>query len=277
MIMDIATIYVGQGALAVVRHQGEAIIVDAHLPSSDRKLRERIETELYFSLHDHRVAGLVLTGFDADHSSPDGVKLILRKYNPDWVMYPKYYKETGTASDVFRVIEHYKRQYADNRLRRVPVRVDDVNSRVLNGLARQFSFELFSPHFEDMDSSNNSSIVLKITTRGENSFSYLVTGDTENSRWERINQIFGTELQSHVLAAPHHGSGNAAHSGVVRSIDPDAVVISAGHNNQYGHPHSQALKIYRSVTEHVHATNLDGVGSLFTKKSWGRIETVKRG
>ena len=140
--MDIATIYVGQGALAVVRHQGEAIIVDAHLPSSDRKLRDRIRTELYLSLYDHRVAGLVLTGFDADHSSPDGVKLILRRYNPGWVMYPKYHKETDTASEVFKVIDLYKRQYADNRLRTVPVRVDDVNSRVLNGLGGQFSFEL---------------------------------------------------------------------------------------------------------------------------------------
>ena len=77
-IMDITTIYVGQGALAVVRHQGAAIIVDTHLPSSDRKLRDRIETDLSLSLYDHRVAGLVLTGFDADHSSPEGVKLILR-------------------------------------------------------------------------------------------------------------------------------------------------------------------------------------------------------
>lgn len=51
--MDVATFYVGQGALAVVRHQGEAIIVDAHLPSSDSQLRGRVASQLYRTLHAH--------------------------------------------------------------------------------------------------------------------------------------------------------------------------------------------------------------------------------
>lgn len=51
--MDVDTFYVGQGALAVVRHQGEAIIVDAHLPSSDSQLRGRVGSQLYRTLHAH--------------------------------------------------------------------------------------------------------------------------------------------------------------------------------------------------------------------------------
>jgi hypothetical protein len=33
--MNIITANVGQGALAIVRHQGEAILVDARIPPSD--------------------------------------------------------------------------------------------------------------------------------------------------------------------------------------------------------------------------------------------------
>ena len=156
------------------------------------------------------------------------------------------------------------------------MRVETVGSRYLTGLTGEFDLELFSPHFEDMDDSNNSSIVLKIGAHRDYSFSYLVTGDTKNSRWERINQIFGDSLRSDVVVAPHHGSEDAAHPGAIRSINPNTVLISAGYRNQYGHPHLQALRIYRSVAEHVCATNLPDVGSLYTTTDWGEgIKTVK--
>lgn len=110
----------------------------------------------------------------------------------------------------------------------------------------------------------------------------LVIGDTENSRWDRIYQIFGNRLRSDVLAAPHHGSEDAAHAGALRSIKPNTVLISAGYGNQYGHPHPQALRIYRSVAKQVYATNLRevgshsrSVGSLFTTTNWEGIKTVK--
>lgn len=272
--MDVDTFYVGQGALAVVRHEGEAIIVDAHLPSSDSQLQGRVSSQLQRTLHGHSVTGLVLTGFDSDHSSPDGVKLILSQYTPSWVMYPRCYKATHTASEVRRIINYYERRcYGYRSFRQVPVRVDDVDSRFLGRLEGQFTYELFSPHFEDMDSSNNSSIVLKITAHGQGSFSYLVTGDKENGRWERINQIFGEKLRSAVLAAPHHGAEDAAHPGAVRSIDPDTVLISAGVDNQYGHPHQQALRVYKNLAKHVYSTNRKGGVSLWTSVRWGELTT----
>lgn len=275
--MDVDTFYVGQGALAVVRHQGEAIIVDAHLPSSDSQLRGRVVSQLYRTLHGHGVTGLVLTGFDSDHSSPDGVDLILSEYSPSWVMYPRYYKETQTAAEVRRIIDNHQRRYGFSSFRRVPVRIDDVDSRFLTRLEGPFTYELFSPHFEDMDNSNNSSIVLKITAHGQDSFSYLVTGDTENDRWENINRIFGNELQSDVLAAPHHGAENAAHSGAVRSIGPDTVLISAGAGNQFGHPHQRALQVYKNLARRVYRTNLNGGVSLRTSVLHGNLTTETLG
>lgn len=272
--MDITTLYVGQGALAVVRHQREAIIVDAYLPSSDKERCDDIETGLRHSLHEHSVAGLVLTGFDADHSSPDGVNLILTKYKPSWVMYPQYDKETDTASEVYRIIDNYKRRDAYSRLLQVPVRADTINPQILNDLEGQFSFKLYSPHSSDMDNSNNSSIVLKIVTYGQDSFSYLVTGDTENNRWENINRTCGNDLQSDVLAAPHHGSATSAHEGAIRSISPNTVLISAGVANEYGHPDVQALQIYKRFAKHVHRTNVDQGKHLWTRIAGGVLDTM---
>ena len=163
-------------------------------------------------LKGHEVVGLVLTGFDNDHADPDGIDHILETYSPSWIMYPKYFKDTDNATDVFAVIRKHERRRKHTRtpLHKISVRLD-LHWRRMNNLSRFFTYELFSPHNEDMDNSNNCSIVLKLTGVGSNGFSYLITGDTENQRWDTITRKFGKSLASDVLSAPHHGSKNAAH------------------------------------------------------------------
>jgi len=227
------------------------------------------------SLKDHFVKGLILTGFDCDHSEITGVSIILLKYRPDWVMYPKYFKDSDEASLVFKLIEQEERlrQNTAHPLRRVSVRLDQLNFRKLQGLSSNFDFELFSPHIEDMDCSNNCSIVLKVTGTGQAGFSYLITGDCENERWETISRLFGDWLKSDVMAAAHHGSKNAAHPASLLHIKPHTVLISAGVNNQYGHPDPQAVRVYSQVAEKVYSTNMQGGVSLMTYRGWNTFET----
>ena len=91
--MEVLTIYVGQGDLAVVRHGKEGLVVDARIPNSDEVSSESVEKQLNMMLDGRRVPGLILTSFDSDHADPYGVDLILDRFEPDWVMYPKYYKD----------------------------------------------------------------------------------------------------------------------------------------------------------------------------------------
>ena len=220
--MNIITVNVGQGALAIVRNEGEAILIDSRIPPSSDNTVAYVKELLAVSLKEHHVKGFILTGFDDDHSDVVGASIILRKYRPDWVMYPKYYKNSAEAKAVFALIDEEvnSRRNLRSPLMRVSVRLDQLADRNLHGLSDHFDFELFSPHIEDMDSSNNCSIVLKLTGHGARGFSYLITGDTENERWDTINRLFGSALKSHVLAAPHHGSKNGAHPASLRQIAP---------------------------------------------------------
>jgi beta-lactamase superfamily II metal-dependent hydrolase len=274
--MNIVTVNVGQGAFAIVRHQNEAIIVDCRIPPSDDRTVAYVKGILERSLNDHFVKGLILTGFDSDHSEVVGASIVLRKYRPDWVMYPTYYKDSDEATKVFALInnEVSTRGTSSSPLKKVSVRLDQIASHRLRGLSDKFDFELFSPHIEDMDSSNNCSIVLKLTGRGWRGFSYLVTGDTENPRWETINRLFGGALKSHVLAASHHGSRNATHPASLLNIAPHTVLISAGVDSQYGHPHPQAVRVYRQVAKHVFSTNMEGGVSLLTQPVGTELTTT---
>lgn len=263
--MEVLTLYAGQGNFAVVRHGGEAIAVDTHRPSD---LSDDITSKVDRFLRRRELVGIVLTGFDDDHADPDGLDWLLEEYEPDWVMYPKYYQDTENARLVFNVIQKHerRRQNSQNPLRRVSVRLDQLDSRYLDELSDEFDMELFSPHVEDMDSSNNCSIVVKVEGIGPGGFAYLVTGDTENPRWDRIVALFDDALAADVLAAPHHGSKTAAHAGMVLAVSPDTVLISAGVDNQHGHPDAKAVALYSRVADHVFKTNIRSGVSWLTRR-----------
>ena len=270
--MELLTLYCGQGELAVVRHAGEAIIIDSRCLSESA---DDIERQLATFTKGQNVVGLVLTGFDADHADPVGVENVLSDFEPSWIMYPKVYKDTENASEVFRIIaKHEKRRRGTaHPLQRVSVRVDKLDQNKLDGLTTNFELKLYSPHTEDMDCSNNCSIVLKMTGLGPGGFAFLTTGDTENDRWDTITRLFGERLKSDVLSAPHHGSKTAAHARMAQLVDPNTVLISAGVDNQYGHPHPQAVKLYSAVAEHVFATNVEGGVSLLTRPRGDDFDT----
>jgi beta-lactamase superfamily II metal-dependent hydrolase len=276
--MQLLTLYVGQGSLAAVRADNEVIIVDAHMPDiEDHVTPAEIEASLDVFVGDRIVRGLIITGLDRDHACPYGVESILTRYEPDWVMYPKYYKDTDAASDVFATIasEVKRREETQHPLVRHSVHVNNVDSRILSGLATHFTFELFSPHMDDMDSSNNSSIVLKLTGLDATGFSYLITGDTETERWDNINKYFEKYLTSSVMAASHHGSRNGVNAKTLLAVNPNTVLISAGVENSYGHPDSVAVHAYQQVAKHVFATNSTEDGDcLFTRQVGQDFETI---
>lgn len=274
--MDVFTLYVGQGALAALRAGNEGIIVDAHMPECDEVRPDEIEQSLRDYLRRHTLRGLLLTGLDRDHAHPGGVDFVLTKFQPDWVMYPKYYKDTDCATEVFQVIKRHEARRAGSirPLARHSVRLDRLDSRELYGLASNFSVELFSPHIEDMDSSNNCSIVAKVAGLDATGFKYLVTGDTETPRWERISALFGTALAAEVMAASHHGALTGAHAATLLNVQPHTVLISAGCANQFDHPHPRAVEAYRRVAQQVFATNaVPGGTCLFTHRAPAGFET----
>lgn len=273
--MDIITVNVGQGSLAIVRDNTEAIIIDACIPPSGDDTVAYVKSMLAAFLKNYFVRGFILTGFDEDHSDAMGVGLVLKKYRPEWIMYPKYYKDTDQAKNVFQIIHQQERERAStaNPLKRISVRLDNIASRNLKGLSQHFEFELFSPHIEDMDNSNNSGIVLRLQGKGEGGFSYLITGDTENNRWETINRLFKKSLRSDVMAAPHHGSRTGANVETLLLVVPNTILISAGVDNQYGHPDSQAVAVFNKVAKHVYSTHVKGGVSLLTSPLIDDFET----
>ena len=107
------------------------------------------------------------------------------------------------------------------------------------------------PHQE-----NNNSVVVRLDY---GDFSMLFTGDAEVEELEWLLANHRDLLQADVLKASHHGSHNGRTDEFLEAVDPAHVVISAGVNDTYGHPHRNAVEDYEEATDgRVFCTNRHG-------------------
>jgi len=258
--MEVFTLNVGQGQFVVVTGESEAFIIDTFVPLNPSQPIIHIKSALADILSGKNLIGLIITGFDADHFNEIGMKIVLNKYRPNWIMYPKYFKPSKTADSCFAAIKSFEQQKA---ITKYSISLDKNDTRFYNKLSNEFIFEIFSPHSADMNSSNNCSLVCKVKERSTGA-TYLITGDTENDRWDSIVRFFGNSISCDVLSAPHHGSKNGITNEAIELISPTTVLISAGVDNGYGHPDKEAIALFETETDDIYSTNDEGGRSLRT-------------
>jgi len=267
--MEIYTLNVSQGQFVVVTGKNDAFVVDTFVPLSSQQDTVFVKAALPKILAGKRLVGLLVTGFDADHFCEAGMKLVLNKYRPDWLMYPKYFKETTTANSCFAAIKVLE---GEKSIFRHSVALNDNSKRFYNRLSDEFTFEVFSPHKLDMNSSNNCSIVCRVKERSSGA-TYLITGDTEDDRWAGIVSEFGASLKSDVLAAAHHGSENGITEQALKLVQPHTILVSAGVGNQYGHPHKSATSLFGRHAQRWYQTNHAQGQSLRTVADGSNVNT----
>ena len=110
----------------------------------------------------------------------------------------------------------------------------------------------------DIDDSmdpNDMSLVLRIDY-GKTSF--LFPGDAEQEEQQLLMWNEEDQLKCTVLKAAHHGSGNGASYAFIAAVHPAITVISCGTGNSYGHPHEEALRLFKKEGSAVYRTDLQG-------------------
>lgn len=104
--------------------------------------------------------------------------------------------------------------------------------------------------------------------------SFLLTGDAEAPTEKYLVDRFGPLLDVDILKAGHHGSKTSSEQRFLDTVRPAAVIISAGLNNQYGHPHPDVMA--RLSVYHVWRTDEQGsVTFAYHDPSWF-VSTARR-
>jgi competence protein ComEC len=115
-------------------------------------------------------------------------------------------------------------------------------------------FTFVAPNNTEYEDLNNYSLVFRLV-HGENAF--LFTGDAEDISENEILKE-GFQIASHVLKVGHHGSSTSTTTAFLDEVNPTFAVISAGQDNQYGHPHKEILAKLKERDITVYRTDESG-------------------
>lgn len=90
-------------------------------------------------------------------------------------------------------------------------------------------------------------------------FEALLPGDATAPQQEVWLRRYADEIaEIDVYKAAHHGSSTGDRRDFVGLLSPEVVVVSAGFENSYGHPHREAVASYREAGATIYRTDLDG-------------------
>ena len=222
---------VGQGQCLVSR-SGESVSVidcggqeDASGETAARFLLARGVTQ---------VDRLILTHFDADHCN--GVRQLLRRVRVKTLYVPDVSPENNLRTKIL-----FAAAQAGAEIR-----------FVTNDLTLPDGMRMFAP----TGSAEESNTGLCVLAAGEK-YDILVTGDLSEQAEYRLLSTHALPRAA-VLVAGHHGAASSTSEALLRAIRPEAVLISVGADNRFGHPADETLRRIRIAGAAVFRTDLSG-------------------
>jgi len=248
--LSVTFIDVGQGLSIFINNGDCDVLIDA---GDYKNVGNVLDTLESFETDDIELA--IVTHRDADHVG--GMKEVFDAYDVERVLDNGVPKDTKTNDIYLEAVKNEGLELVFDR------------DMVIN-LGDGVTLEIFDV-LDDLDDPNESSIVSKLTY-GESSI--LFTGDL-GAEGERIAIRKGYDLQADILQAGHHGS-RYSNSEIFLSVltGVEDVVISAGENNTYGHPHDEAMNRFLNHVdgENIHSTIEDGnITFEFTENNYVKL------
>ena len=165
---------------------------------------------------------MIATHADADHIG--GLDTVLENVKVESVYMPKVTSNTQTFEDFIMAVKNEGLKFKEAKA---------GVSLALPGIEAEF----VGPEHAYTESNSNSA-VLKVTN-GNNKF--LFTGDATTESEEDMIAA-GEDLEADVLKLGHHGASTSTSDDFLNHVKPKFAIVSAGINNQYGHPTAETLQ-----------------------------------
>ena len=232
--LEITAIDVGQGDGLVIRYEDMVITVDGG-STSEKKLPEDMLIPYFESQGIDVIDIAFITHCDSDHYS--GILYLLEECEDIRIkklVLPlpaenddRYNKLKNAASEKNTEIRYFGAGSV--------LKVKDMN---LIGL-----YPLTNNYIEE---ANSHSIGMLLNYKN---FNMLFTGDMDKEcEYKMLDYVANSDITKFdfdidILKAGHHGSSTSTSEELLSFFTPDAVILSYGDNNRYGHPHKETLEI----------------------------------
>lgn len=252
-VLRVSFLNVGQGdAILIQGPTGKEMLVDG---GRDRSVLRELPKVL--GPLDRNIAMIVETHPDADHIG--GLRGVLQNYAVSAFLTSHIESDTKTVAGLLDAVQKEK-----------GITVLDAR----RGMRLQLGGGAYADVlFPDRDVSrvetNTGSVVLRVVY---GTTEFMLTGDSPSMIEDWLVALDGNSLTSDVLKAGHHGSRTSTDDAWLSAVSPSVVVISAGKDNSYGHPHTEVLERVRAHGASIVSTANEGTvtftssGTTITKK-----------
>ena len=116
---------------------------------------------------------------------------------------------------------------------------------------------------EAYEDENAASVVIELSC---GAVDFLLTGDADGETLRLMAEQ--NHIEAEILKLPHHGSATGYDEAFYQIVDPEAVVVSVGRENSYGHPGANVIEYWQARAE-IYRTDLMGAVTIWSDgKSW---------
>lgn len=164
---------------------------------------------------------------DKDHIG--GLPAVLERYTVGAVMEPGVDHTTEVYREFERIVE--EKEITNILARR--------GMRVVIDKERGIFLDILLPDGDVKNWETNDASILARLSYGKESF--MLTGDLPQGRERYAVSLDSAGLHSTVLKLGHHGSRTSSSLEFLNATAPEYAVVSAGKDNQYGHPHKEVI------------------------------------
>ena len=245
-LLHVYALDIGQGdAIFVVTPEGHQMLVDGG-PESETTVAA---VSSLMSPGDRSLDVVAATHLDSDHVG--GLLGVLERYNVGTVLH------SGESQAGAALRTQWESVLRDREHRTAVIQ---TGHRV--ELGEKATLETLYPPPGGLPAgvernANNGSLVLRLDY---GDVSFLLTGDIEVDAERHLVANAGDKLRADVLKVAHHGSRTSTTQTFLDAVNARSAVISAGRDNQFGHPHLDVVERLESSigARHVFLTAWDG-------------------
>ncbi len=215
---------VGQGDATLIQTpSGRQILIDGgYYPTL---MKQHLGSNL--PLWDKQIDLLIATHPDADHVT--GLPELFDRYQFDQLLVSYPDADDNNSGPYAELLD---------RARANDVQITRPQAGDVIEIGDGVRLEIIHPATDLLqDGRNDNSLSLRLVF-GETKV--LLTGDAE-AAGERAMLATGLPLQANIYKAGHHGANNASSERFLDQVRPQLVIVSAGADNRFGHPHIDLL------------------------------------
>lgn len=235
-VLTALTLDVGQGESVILTSGGETALVDCG-SSNSYKDPGGLAADTLHSMGVRELSAVVVTHYHADHTN--GLYEVLRRIPVQTIYLPDIEDEYGVRERLVSLAEEKGAQvtYVTKET------ADTLGDTVLT---------IYPPVQSGGDL--NELGLTALASAGD--FDLLITGDMSGSTVKKLVETYALP-DIEVLVVSHHGSRYSSNIRFLKSVTPEAAVISVGDNN-YGHPSEETLQRLLAVGADIWRTDQQG-------------------